>query len=77
MNVLYSSDNYYVAEFPGRRGIELVDKTTGRTGFLEGAVESKFRASMANLAAADPTEESVDEFLGHYEALLTNRVVLH
>jgi hypothetical protein len=32
---------------------------------------------MANLAAGDPSEESVDEFLGLYEALLTNRVVLH
>jgi hypothetical protein len=77
MNVLYSSDNYYVAEFPGLGGIELVDKSTGRTGFLKGAVETKFRASMANLAAGDPSEESVDEFLGLYEALLTNRVVLH
>jgi hypothetical protein len=77
MNVLYSSENYYVAEFPGLGGIELVDKTTGRTGFLKGAVERTFRASMASLAAGDPTEESVDEFLGHYDALLTNRVLLH
>ena len=27
MNVMYSSENYYVVEFPGRHGIELVDKT--------------------------------------------------
>jgi hypothetical protein len=77
MNVMYNSENYYVVEFPGRHGIELVDKTTGRAGFLEGAVEVKFRASMADLAAREPTEESVDEFLGHYEALLFNSVALH
>lgn len=77
MNVMYSSENYCVVEFPGRHGIELVDKTTGRAGFLEGAVEVKFRASMADLAAGEPSMESMDEFLGHYDALLTNSVALH
>ena len=77
MNVMYNSDNYYVVEFPGRQGIELVDKTTGRAGFLEGAVEVKFRASMANLAAGAPSTESDDEFLEHYDALLINSVALH
>jgi hypothetical protein len=77
MNVLYNSENYYVVEFPGCAGIELVDKTTGRAGFLEGEVELKFRASMADLAAREPSVESVDEFLGNYDALLTNRVTVH
>ena len=77
MNVMYNSDNYCVVEFPGRLGVELVDKTTGRAGFLEGAVEEKFRASMAGFAAGEPDAESVDEFLGLYEALLTNSVALH
>jgi hypothetical protein len=77
MNVMYNSENYCVVEFPGRHGIEVVDKTTGRAGFLEGAVEVKFRASMADLAAGEPSAESVDEFLGLYDALLTNSVALH
>jgi hypothetical protein len=77
MNVMYNSDNYCVVEFPGRHGVEVVDKTTGRAGFLEGAVELKFRASMADLAAGGPSAESVDEFLGHYDALLMNSVALH
>lgn len=77
MNVLYNSENYYVVEFPGLGGIELVDKAAGRGGFLEGAVEVRFRATMANLASREPSVESVDEFLGHYDALLTNPVVLH
>ena len=77
MNVMYNSENYCVVEFPGRHGIEVVDKTMGRTGFLEGAVAVKFRASMADLAAGEPSAESVDEFLGHYDALLTNSVALH
>ena len=77
MNVMYNSDNYCVVEFPGLHGIELVDKTTGRAGFLEGAIEVKFRASMADFAAGEPSSESVDEFLGAYDALLTNSVALH
>jgi len=77
MNVMYNSDNYYVVEFPGRHGIELVDKTMGRAGFLEGEVEVKFRASMADLAKGEPSVESMDEFLGHYDALLINSVALH
>ena len=77
MNVMYNSENYCVVEFPGRHGIELVDKTTGRAGFLEGAVEVKFRASLADFAAGEPSSESVDEFLGAYDALLTNSVALH
>jgi hypothetical protein len=77
MNVMYNSENYYVVEFPGRHGIELVDKTTGRAGFLEGPVEVKFRAGMATLAAAEPTVETVDEFLGHYDALLLHSVAFH
>ncbi len=77
MNVVYNSENYYVVEFPGRHGIELVDKTTGRTGFLEGTVEETFRAGMARLAAGTPSVESVDEFLGFYDALLINSVAFH
>jgi hypothetical protein len=77
MNVIYNSEYYYVVEFPGRHGIELVDKTRGRAGFLEGAVEVNFRASMADFAAGEPSVESVDEFLGHYDSLLTNSIALH
>jgi hypothetical protein len=77
MNVVYNSENYYVVEFPGRHGIELVDKTTGRAGFLEGAVASKFRASMAHLAKGEPSVESVDEFLESYDALLFNSIALN
>ena len=65
MNVLYNSENYYVVEFPGLGG------------FLAGALELKFRATMADFAAGEPNAESVDEFLGHYDALLTNPMVLH
>ena len=77
MNVIYNSDNYYVVEFPGQRGVELVDKHRGCGAFFMGAVEVKFRASMADVASQDQGADSMDEFLGHYDALLTQRVLLH
>ena len=77
MFVMYNSENYCVVEFPGRHGIEVVDKTTGRTGFLEGELEFRIRASMAGFAAGEPSVEAVDEFLGHYDSLLNNSVALH
>jgi hypothetical protein len=77
MNVLYDSKHFYMAEFPGWEGIELVDKSAGRGGFLEGDVALKLRASMLNLFSDSPSVESVDEFLEAYDALLNNPVILH
>ena len=68
MNVMYSSENYYVAEFlPGRHGIELVDKTSGRAGFLEGAVEVELTLYLQNgeqesrLLFVGPTAHAIHE----------------
>ena len=76
MNVLYDSGSYYVTEFPGC-GIELVDKRAGRAGYIQGMVAAHFRATMADLCSEATNDESVDEFLGGYDALLTNPLVLH
>jgi hypothetical protein len=77
LNILYDSENYCVAEFGAGAGIELVDKQARRSGFLEGPVAARFRASMAQLCSADHGEEAVDDFLCTYEALLTNNLRLH
>lgn len=77
VNVLYDSPHFYMAEFAGSEGIELVDKSARRGGFLEGDVADKLRASMLHLFSDDPSVELVDEFLGAYDALLNNPVVLH
>jgi len=76
MNVLYESSNFYVADYPGC-GVELVDKAAGRGTFLDGHLATKFRASMSNIIDDEPTEESVDEFLGYFDALLTTPLTLH
>jgi hypothetical protein len=77
VNVLYDSDNFCVAEFAAGGGIELVDKHACRSGYLEGQVAARLRACMARLQSDAQDEDTVDEFLCTYEALLTNSVRLH
>jgi hypothetical protein len=77
LHILYDSPNYCVAEFAGVAGIELVDKQTRRTAFLEGRVAAHLRANVARLCAEDPEEDEVDEFLFSYDALLTNAIRMH
>ena len=65
MNVLYNSEHYYVVEFPGLGGIELVDKSAGRGGFLAGAVEVRFRATMADFARTDIVARRISDSCRH------------
>ncbi len=76
MNILYDSSTWYVADYPGC-GIELVDKSTGRGTFLEGSMANKVRLSMLHIFEDEPGVESMDEFLGYFDALLTTRLTLH
>lgn len=77
MNVLYNSANYVVVEYSGQEGIELVDKAAGRGAFFDGLMARKFRSHIQHLFDESPTVDSVDAFLGHYDALLTTAVVYH
>ena len=77
MIVLYDSRNYCVAEYPGRSGIELIDKLACRSTFLEGDMEQSFRVSLASAISEDASDESLDDFIGGYDALMTQPVLLH
>jgi hypothetical protein len=77
LNILYDSENFYVAEFATDSGVELVDKQACRSGYLEGQVAARLRACVARMRTDEQGEDAVDEFLCTYEALLTNTVRLH
>ena len=49
MNIVYNSEHYHVVEYPGRNGYELIDKTHGLVGYMEGEVADVFRASLERL----------------------------
>jgi hypothetical protein len=77
MNVVYNSENYYVVEFADRRGFELVDKHTRRSTFFQGDVAEKFSRSINSVIAEDPSQDHVDEFLGDFDVLTAQPLVLH
>lgn len=77
MNIIYSSENYYVVEYPAQHGFELVDKRTARGTFFQGDVAEKFVESMKDVVAADGSPESIDDFLAGFDVLLNMPVVYH
>jgi uncharacterized protein DUF3567 len=77
MKVIYSSENYYVVEYPDERAYELVDKWGARTRFFQGEVAARFMACMRSAVAEDASFEHLDGFLGGFDALLDQPVVVH
>jgi hypothetical protein len=77
MNIVYNSQHYHVVEYPSLDAYELIDKTLGIGGYLDGELAQSFRVSLQRLIAEDPTIDTVDEFLGNFESLLTQPVRFH
>ncbi len=85
MNMIYNSEQYSVVEFVADNskealrfgGYEIVDKSGRREAFLGGKLAQSFRRDVNNLIASEPTVEEVDEFLGSYDVLMSQPVLLH
>jgi hypothetical protein len=76
MNVLYNSSNYHVVEFPGL-GYELINKYTSAGTYLHGEAGARFKAHLAEVLAADDSEEAVDEFLGNFDSFMHQPAIYH
>lgn len=77
MNLIYNSDNYYVVEYPGNHGYELVDKHAARATYMRGDAADRFLASMKDVIAEDASVEHVDEFLEHLDVVFNLPLVFH
>ena len=88
MQVIYNSANYYVLEFPGIAtqdpprssfggGFEILDKSARREIFLAGALAEGFRQRLRSWAETPPSLDEVDEFLGRFQGLAQQPLVLH
>lgn len=85
MNMIYNSPHFCVVEFSGfgdagqhpAGGFEIMDKTLRREIFLGGREAERFRASVQQLIANEPSPEDIDEFLTGYVGLMTQPLVLH
>jgi len=77
MNIIYASDNFYVVEYPAQHGYELVDKRVQRGTFFQGGVADRFSQSLHAAVAEDASVERVDDFLGSFDVLLNQPLVVH
>ncbi len=77
MNIIYASENYYVVEYPAQHGYELVDKRVQRGTFFQGDVADRFKHSLNAAVAEDASIERVDDFLGNFDVLLNQPLVVH
>lgn len=85
MNLIYNSEQYSVVEFgadDGRDslrfgGYEIMDKPGKREIFIGGTLAESFRHDVQELIATEPTVEEIDDFLGNYDVLMSQPVVLH
>jgi hypothetical protein len=85
MNLIYNSEQYSVVEFgidDGQEalrsgGYEIMDKPGKREIFIGGAMAEMFRENVRILIASEPSIEDIDDFLGKYDAVMSNRVVFH
>jgi hypothetical protein len=77
MRIVYNSEQYYVAEYPGQPGLELVDKRSSRGTYFQGDVAAKFANALNAAVSDDASTESVDEFLDNFSVLLNVPVVYH
>ncbi len=77
MNIIYSSDSYYVVEYPAQHGYELVDKRSQRGTFFQGDVADRFQQSLQAAAAEEASVERVDDFLDGFDVLLNQPLVVH
>jgi hypothetical protein len=85
MNMIYNSEQYSVVEFGVDRnlealrfgGYEIVDKAGRREAVIGGKLAQSFRRDVNNLIASEPTMEEIDDFLGSYDSLMSQPVLLH
>jgi len=66
MNVIYSSEHFWVFAYPAEHGFELLDKDGLRTLFLHGASARHFCHAMEEIPEAERDEETMDAFLDDY-----------
>jgi hypothetical protein len=66
MNVVYNSEQYSIVAYPTRQAFELVDKTGGRSLFVQGSVAVGLREAIDSIPYNERDEESIDSLLDDY-----------
>jgi hypothetical protein len=77
MHIVYDSQNYHVIEYSGIGGYEVTNKSEHVCAYFHGQAAAAFRDNFAKVIAANPSIDSVDEYLGGFDSLMTLPIFLH
>lgn len=77
MNVIYSSNHFWIFAYPAQQGLELFDKDGGRTLFLQGPSAHHFRHAIGEIPEAERDEAGIDAFLDDYCNGAAQPIVFH
>jgi hypothetical protein len=77
MQIVYDSQHYHVIEYTGIGGYELTNKSEHVCAYFHGPAAAAFRHNFAKVIAENPSTDSVDEYLGGFDSLMTLPIVLH
>jgi hypothetical protein len=85
MNLIYNSEQYSVVEFGIDSelealhfgGYEIMDKPGKREIFIGGSWAEAFRQHVRLLIAGEPSIDDIDTFLGSYDELMQQPVIMH
>lgn len=77
MNIIYSSEHFWILAYPAEQGFELFDKYQLRTLFLHGASAWHFRYAMEEIPEWERNELQIDALLDAYCADAAHPIVFH
>ena len=77
MQVVYNSPLVYVVDYPAIDAVEIIDKRNGRGALMRDDTAKRFREELGDLLRGEPDSDEVDDFIGHYSALMIQPAVYH
>ncbi len=77
MNVIYSSDHFWILAYPAQHSFELFDKVCLRTLFLDGALAAHFCYAMQGIPEGERCQERIDALLDRFCAGSARPIIFH
>ncbi len=87
MQLLYNSEAFTVLQIsvsdaevegaPLRGGFEIVDKSSRKGIYIEGALAEGFQRGVQAIVAQGPDEQALDDFIAGYSALAQQPLLMH
>jgi hypothetical protein len=77
MNVLFNNPLLYLIDYPGQDALEILDKRSGRMGFVRGATAERIRFEFGNFLMEDHDQEEFEDFIDSYGSILDHPLTRH